>query len=103
MNPGTKKTCSTRLKRVEGQVRGLIKMIEEDRYCIDVVTQVQAVKAALEKVEGEILKDTSRIASSMRSRAATRRNSASRSRNWLIRCRARADASEHADGRALLA
>jgi DNA-binding FrmR family transcriptional regulator len=57
MNPGTKKTCSTRLKRVEGQVRGLIKMIEDDRYCIDVVTQVQAVKAALEKVEGEILKD----------------------------------------------
>ena len=57
MNAGTKKSCAMRLKRVEGQVRGLIKMIEEDRYCIDVVTQVQAVKAALEKVEGEILKD----------------------------------------------
>lgn len=57
MKDGTKKTCSTRLKRVEGQVRGLVRMIEEDRYCIDVVTQVQAVKAALEKVESEILKD----------------------------------------------
>lgn len=57
MNPGTKKTCTTRLKRIEGQIRGLIKMIEEERYCIDVVTQVQAAKAALEKVEGEILRD----------------------------------------------
>jgi DNA-binding FrmR family transcriptional regulator len=57
VNPGTKKTCTTRLKRIEGQIRGLIKMIEEERYCIDVVTQVQAAKAALEKVEGEILRD----------------------------------------------
>lgn len=45
-----------RLKRIEGQVRGLAKMIEEDRYCIDVLQQVKAVKAALAKVETEVLK-----------------------------------------------
>ncbi len=39
-----------RLARVEGQVRGIAKMVEEDRYCIDVVTQVNAVQAALDKV-----------------------------------------------------
>lgn len=57
MKTETKKVCLTRLKRIEGQVRGLIKMIDDDRYCIDVITQVQAVTAALRKVEGEILKD----------------------------------------------
>ena len=46
-----------RLSRIEGQVRGLNRMIEEDRYCIDVLTQVKAVQAALRKVEGELLKD----------------------------------------------
>ncbi len=45
-----------RLKRVEGQVRGIARMVEEDRYCIDVMTQMQAAKAALGKVEEEILK-----------------------------------------------
>jgi DNA-binding FrmR family transcriptional regulator len=48
---------SRRLARIEGQVRGLSRMIEEDRYCIDVLTQVKAVQAALKKVEGELLKD----------------------------------------------
>ena len=57
MQPDTKTACLSRLSRVEGQVRGLAKMVETDRYCIDVVTQVQAVIAALRKVEGEILKD----------------------------------------------
>ena len=57
MQNDTKKTCLTRLNRIEGQVRGLAKMVEGDRYCIDVVTQVQAVIAALKKVESEILKD----------------------------------------------
>jgi len=57
MQVDTKKTCLSRLNRVEGQVRGLVKMVEDDRYCIDVVNQVQAVVAALKKVEGEILKD----------------------------------------------
>lgn len=45
-----------RLKKIEGQVRGLVRMIEDDRYCIDVLQQVNAVKAALLKVESEILK-----------------------------------------------
>lgn len=57
MQPDTRKSCAARLKRIEGQVRGLIRMIDEDRYCIDVVTQIQAVIAAARKVETEILKD----------------------------------------------
>lgn len=46
-----------RLNRVAGQVRGIATMIEEGRYCIDVLTQLQAVKSALAKVESEVLKD----------------------------------------------
>lgn len=46
-----------RLTRIEGQVRGLTRMIEEDRYCIDVITQIGAVRAALRKVEEELLRD----------------------------------------------
>ena len=46
-----------RLNRVEGQVRGIARMIEEERYCIDVLTQLQAVRAALSRVESEMLKD----------------------------------------------
>ena len=57
MQPDTRKSCAARLKRIEGQVRGLIRMIDEDRYCIDVVTQIQAVIAAARKVEAEILND----------------------------------------------
>jgi DNA-binding FrmR family transcriptional regulator len=45
-----------RLKRIEGQVRGVARMIEEDRYCIDVMTQLRAVRAALSRVESELLK-----------------------------------------------
>ncbi len=45
------------LRRIEGQVRGVIRMLEEERYCIDVLHQVQAVKAALRRAENEILKD----------------------------------------------
>ena len=45
-----------RLKRIEGQIRGVARMVEEDRYCIDILHQIQAVKAALGKVENEILK-----------------------------------------------
>ncbi len=52
----SKKTL-TRLKRIEGQVRGVARMLEEERYCIDVLHQVQAVKAALSKVEDAILAD----------------------------------------------
>jgi CsoR family transcriptional regulator, copper-sensing transcriptional repressor len=46
-----------RLHRVEGQVRGVTRMVEDDRYCIDVLTQLQAVRAALAKVETEIIKE----------------------------------------------
>jgi DNA-binding FrmR family transcriptional regulator len=46
-----------RLKRIEGQVRGVAQMVERERYCIDVLHQIQAVKAALAKAESEILKD----------------------------------------------
>jgi len=46
-----------RLRRLEGQLRGIIKMLEEDRYCIDVLHQMQAVKSALARAESEILKD----------------------------------------------
>ncbi len=46
-----------RLRRIEGQVRGLQRMIEEDRYCIDILTQMAAVRAALKKVEAMVLED----------------------------------------------
>jgi CsoR family transcriptional regulator, copper-sensing transcriptional repressor len=46
-----------RLKRIEGQIRGVEKMVEEDRYCIDVLTQVSAVKAALDAVALLLLQD----------------------------------------------
>lgn len=46
-----------RLKRIEGQVRGIARMLEEDRYCIDILHQMQAVKAAFSRAESEILKD----------------------------------------------
>lgn len=45
-----------RLRRIEGQVRGIAQMVEEDRYCIDILTQLQAVKSALAKAESEVLK-----------------------------------------------
>ncbi len=45
-----------RLRRIEGQVRGVARMVVEDRYCIDVMTQLRAVRAALAKVESELLK-----------------------------------------------
>lgn len=48
---------TTRLARIEGQVRGIARMVEEDRYCIDILTQMQAIKAALKRVEEEILKN----------------------------------------------
>ena len=45
-----------RLSRVEGHVRGIAKMVTEDRYCIDILTQISAARAALAKVEAEMLK-----------------------------------------------
>lgn len=46
----TKDQLQTRLRRIEGQVRGIQRMVEEDRYCIDVLTQIAAIQAALDKV-----------------------------------------------------
>jgi len=60
MRPGyidNKEAVQKRLRRVEGQVRGIERMVEEDRYCIDVVTQISAARAALRKVEEEVLHD----------------------------------------------
>ena len=57
MRKDIKTSCQKRLSRIEGQVRGLAKMVEEDRYCIDIVTQISAVRAALRRVEEEVLRD----------------------------------------------
>jgi CsoR family transcriptional regulator, copper-sensing transcriptional repressor len=52
-----KEALLRRLRRIEGQVRGVQGMVEEDRYCIDVVTQITAIEAALDKVALELLAD----------------------------------------------
>ena len=52
-----RKQVQGRLRRIEGQIRGLQKMVDEDRYCIDVLTQVSAVKAALDGVALLLLQD----------------------------------------------
>jgi len=52
-----KPRVQARLRRIEGQIRGVQKMVDEDRYCIDVLTQVSAVKAALDAVALVLLKD----------------------------------------------
>lgn len=57
MEHKTKSACAKRLKRIEGQVRGLLRMVDDDRYCMDVITQISAVRAALARVENEILRD----------------------------------------------
>jgi DNA-binding FrmR family transcriptional regulator len=57
MERTNKAQLRNRLSRIEGQVRGIAKMVEEDRYCVDVLTQLQAVRSALARVEAEILKD----------------------------------------------
>lgn len=57
MREEIKTSCLKRLKRIEGQIRGLSGMVEADRYCIDVVTQIAAARAALRRVEEEILRD----------------------------------------------
>ncbi len=57
MQRANKPKLLNRLSRIEGQVRGIARMVEEDRYCIDVLTQLQAARAALSRVETEMLKD----------------------------------------------
>ena len=57
MQTETKPKVMNRLNRIEVQVRGIARMVEEDRYCVEVLTQLQAVRAALSRVETEMLKD----------------------------------------------
>ena len=57
MRDDIKASVAKRLIRIEGQVRGLQRMVSEDRYCIDIVTQIAAVRAALRRAEEEILQD----------------------------------------------
>ena len=56
----TKAQIHNRLRRIEGQVRGLQRMVDEDRECIDVITQISAVQAALDKVALGLLEDHAR-------------------------------------------
>jgi len=57
MNPKIKKSLISRLRRVEGQARGLQRLVEKEAYCIDVITQAQAIKSALGAFESEMLKN----------------------------------------------
>lgn len=57
MQTDTKPKVLNRLSRIEGQVRGISRMVEDDRYCVDLLTQLQAVRAALRRVETEVLRD----------------------------------------------
>ncbi len=54
---GNKAQISKRLRRAEGQIRGIEKMVEEDRYCIDILTQISAAQAALDKVALQLMED----------------------------------------------
>lgn len=49
-----------RLRRIEGQIRGLSKMVDDDKYCIDIMTQISAARAALDKVAVELIRDHAR-------------------------------------------
>ena len=55
-HPSHKKQLAS-IKRIEGQVRGVAKMVDEEKYCIDILNQIKAVKNALSTVEGKILKN----------------------------------------------
>jgi DNA-binding FrmR family transcriptional regulator len=57
MRDALKTSVRKRLNRIEGQVRGLSRMVDENRYCIDIITQIGAVRAALARVEEELLRD----------------------------------------------
>ncbi len=57
LHAGHKESLINRMRRIEGQARGIEKMITEDRYCIDILTQIAAATTALESVAGKILED----------------------------------------------
>lgn len=56
----SKEQLLKRLSRIEGQVRGLSKMVNEDKYCIDIITQISAARAALDKVAVELIREHAR-------------------------------------------
>jgi DNA-binding FrmR family transcriptional regulator len=56
----SKPELAKRLNRVEGQIRGIARMVEDDKYCIDILTQVSAAQAALDKISLSLLKDHAR-------------------------------------------
>jgi DNA-binding FrmR family transcriptional regulator len=56
----SKEQLEGRLRRIEGQVRGIQRMVDEDRYCIDILTQISAIQAALDKVSLALLDDHAR-------------------------------------------
>ena len=56
-DPARRDATVARLNRIAGQVSGVARMVAEDRYCMDILHQIQAVKAALARAEGEILRD----------------------------------------------
>ena len=57
MRKDIKKQASNRLRRIEGQVRGLLKMVEDEKYCVDIITQSLAIRSALSSVEDLIMKN----------------------------------------------
>ena len=57
MNHPCHKDQLANLNRIEGQIRGIAKMIDDDKYCIDILNQIKAVKNAISSVEGKILKN----------------------------------------------
>jgi DNA-binding FrmR family transcriptional regulator len=57
VDPGLKAANQNRLRRIEGQIRGLQKMVEEDRYCADIITQVASVQEALRSVARNLMKN----------------------------------------------
>lgn len=57
---GSKEPLTRRLNKIEGQVRGINKMVQEDKYCIDILTQISAIQSALDKVGLELLTEHTR-------------------------------------------
>jgi len=57
VNETVKSDVMKRLRRIEGQVGGLLRMVDANRYCVDVLTQINAVRAALHRVEEQVLRD----------------------------------------------
>ncbi|MFW6252715.1 MAG: metal-sensitive transcriptional regulator [bacterium] len=57
MDETIKRALSDRLKRIEGQVRGIHKMVQDDRYCMDILAQTRSIMAAMRKVEDQIMEN----------------------------------------------